>query len=648
MPSIIMSPNMKKKYLSHIKSGIINGVSVGIILAFFESAYLSISIGGFLVDTGFFLRAVLIYALTGGIFGACVSVSLYIFIRKRGWSENEYFPFYFSLFLSGGIFIEIFIFLMDIYPYGGTNKWSLKTLLLIAAAALASLILFLFTKYLLKKFSDNRTSKTFIHRIGLNPVAVPLFTLLICSSIFLGLQKIGSIMEKRAANSEKSFSSHDRDNIILILVDALRPDHLSCNGYQRSTSPHIDSLASQGILFKSVLATSTWSVPTHTSLFTGLYPSSHGNYSLFSELDKEVPTMAQILSRNGYRTLSIYNNPFLGKEYGLDKGFDIAIGIEYHHKTSLTLTRLVQKFIKKASASEDMIRIAEKWIDQPQKKDVPYFFFMNLMDVHAPYVPVEPYFSEFARSDKTGQVNLNLIRKFNSDLKSKKEKLEILRRLEEADIHYLVRMYDSNVRYVDELIGNFLRYLNITDNLEDTLIIITADHGEFLAENDYVGHFINDLSNPGLQIPLILWNPKKLESRVVPSSKSQVDIFPTVFSLVGLENQIPSDVHGINLFSGKESKDILAEFWNDLTEKFSRAFFFQGTKLIVDEKGKLEMYDLRVDPEEQNDLSQLQASRAEELYQKMISLIGSFKKYTSRGSERKNLMKLLKSLSYID
>jgi len=641
----------KKKYFLHMESGIICGISVGLILAFLESVYLLFSIGGFLINSKFFLRAVLIYCSIGGLLGLCISVLLYIlFFRNKGWPENKIFALYFSLFLSVGILIEIFIYLMDIYPYGGINKWSLKTLTLIVAAAIVSLMLFIIIKSLLKKIFALSSLRIFNHQIGINLAVIPLVILFFGFLTFLGSQQINSILEKKAINSKKSLLSQDRGNVILILVDALRPDHLSCNGYHLSTSPHIDSLAAQGVLFKSVLATSTWSVPTHMSFFTGLYPSSHGAYSLFSDLDKNVPTMAEILSRNGYRTLSIYNNPLLGSEYGLDRGFDAAIGVEYHQKTSLTLTRLHQKFIKKSSASEDIIHITKKWIDRSVKHDIPYFVFMNLNDVHAPYLPVEPYFSEFMRSDKIDQVNLTLINKLNYDLKSGKEKLEILSRLAEADFDYLARMYDSNVRYVDELIGNLIGKLNATNKLENTLIIITADHGEFLGEHHYSGHFINDLSNPGLRIPLILWYPERLESRIVENYKSQVDIFPTVLSLLGIENQIPSDIQGINLFLENESRDVLAEFWNDTTNKFTRAIVSQETKLIVDEKGGLEMYDLKVDPKEQNNLSHLQPLRAEGLYNKLISRVRSFKQYKSKVDERKrrNLIRLLKSLSYIN
>lgn len=639
-----------KAVLTHLRAGTVGGISTGFILAFFESVYLLFSIGNFLVDLPFFLKAVLIYGLAGGVLGFLASAVFYLlFFRKTVWAESRTVAFYASFFMGAGIFGELFLYLMDIYPFGGPNKWSLKTLSLVAAALLVSFIVVLGVNYLLRVIFTGSPFKLFSRRVKIYRELLLFIVFLVCFSIFMALKGVDFELEKNVIASKSKAVKQDETNLIIILVDALRPDHLSCHGYFLPTSPNIDTLTANGFSFRSALATSTWSIPTHASLFTGLYPSSHGAYSLFSVLGEEVPTMAEVLSKNGYYTLSLYDNPLLGKISGLDRGFDVALGVENEQKVSLTLIRIYKKFLKKESLTDDIFRLTCRWIDHCAELNLPYFVFMNLFDVHAPYSPKEPYFSEFLKSARIDQVNIPLVRRFTYQIKSMREKLDLLAELSDADLSYLLRMYDSNIRYEDEQIGELIGTLEGKNQLGNTLIIVTADHGEFLGEHQYIGHLVNRLYNPGLRIPLVFWLPEKMEPEVEDAPVSQVDIFPTVLSLLGLEDQTPAGIQGVDLFSDEKPQYVLAEFFDDVKNKFSRAIVSPGRKLIVNVDGGLELYDLDKDPGENDNLAATHPEKAAELRDTIKRKVASFERFEPRIEKKgkRELKRVLRSLSYL-
>ncbi|MFH1038805.1 MAG: sulfatase-like hydrolase/transferase [PVC group bacterium] len=639
-----------KGLCAHLKAGTYCGIGVGFIFAFLESVYLLFSVGNFLVDMLFFGQAVLIYGIAGGLGGFMASALLYgLIFRKTILTGNRIVAVYTSFFIGTGIFAELFFYLMDIYPFGGPNKWSLRTLSLVAAAGLLSAVVARVVYRALGKILRRTDWRIFRKWPGLSGVVTLLAVFLLGFSIFGVLRMLEDKEERKIIAAKKAVLSGPFPNVIIILVDALRPDHLSCNGYFLPTSPNIDAMAAGGVLFKSALAASSWSLPTHASLFTGLYPSSHGAYSFFSVLGDEIPTLAGILSENGYYALSLYDNPLL-KIAGLNKGFDLAAGVVIDRRVSFTLMRIYQKFVKKDSPANQILELAGKWVEHSARLEVPCFIFMNLFDVHAPYTPKEPYFSEFTKSVNIDQVNMPLIRKLNSVSVKIKDKLDVLSELTETDRSYLLRLYDSNISYEDKLMGNLLRLLKNTGRYDNTLVIVTADHGEYLGEHHCLGHFVKKMYNPGLKIPLIINFPEKVKPGIREGYVSQVDIFPTVLSLIGLKNRIPPEVQGVDLFSEKESRDVIAEFWDDNGNEFTRAIISDNMKLIVDEHEHNQLYDLERDPGEENNLVSVFPGKAEQLRENLKARLGSFIKHESKISERNRTErnKLLESLSYIN
>ncbi|MBD3413074.1 MAG: sulfatase-like hydrolase/transferase [Candidatus Aminicenantes bacterium] len=635
----------------HLLLGSLIGFLIGCFFACIESIFLLFQLGNFFVDFHFFTEGMLIYGLFGILTGLLASFLLFIgFFRNSNWQIQKQTAFFAALFLSTGFFLEIFFYFMDIIPFGGANKWSFRTLSFISIGAVISVLLFIGLNRLFNKAFHSKLFSPLFLKSPLGKAAALVIILIFFVASFMGLEETNRYLEKKTILSKRESIQENKTNILIILVDALRPDHLSCYGYSQATSPHIDVLSAEGTMFESVFATSNWSIPTHASLFTGLYPCSHGAYSLISVLRKDIPTFPEILSKNGYYSLSVYNNPLLGKSGGLSRGFDKAIGIENEHKASFTLLRVYEKFFKQDSLSDDIMELTSRWIEHCHNLKLPYFIFINLLDVHSPYQPKEPYFSNFINSVNLKRVNLPLLENFKYEIKSKQRQSELLSQLSDIDRIYLQRMYDSNIRYVDEQIGNLLEQLKVKGRVEDTFIAITADHGEYLGEHGIMGHVISTLYNEGLNIPLIFWYPQKLNPQVIKKTASQVDIFPTILSLVGLKEHIPNQIQGRDLFKEDKSYDILAEFYLDSQRKFSRAIVSNGMKLMVDADGNHELYDLRKDPNETKDLSALFPEKAEAMSEKLNAMINSYPKLkpTMDEDKRKRLETLLRSLGYID
>lgn len=628
----------------HLKAGAASGLAAGFILAYIECLWLLVSLGPFSVGLTFFIRAVGLYGLVGGLLGFMLSSLFFRILKAKQRVSENIGALYFSIFLGAGIFAEIFFYLMDIYPFGGRNKYSLGTLARAAAAVVVSAAAAMGVYRLSKKILS------FLQKSGIRRAAGALFLLGFCLASFAALRQAGIHWESKAVRTKQIRREAAGPNVLFILVDSLRSDHLSCYGYPFLTSPHLDALAAQGVQFSSVLAASTWTVPTHASLFTGLYPSSHGAYSLFSTLDRGIPTLAQTLSRNGYYTLSLYSNPLLGSTFGLKNVFDHALGIEHDQKTSLTLIRLYQKFIRKTPPSEEILDFTRDWAAHCRKLSLPYFIFMNLCDVHEPFGPKEPYFSEFTKSLDKKAVNIPRVETLVRFTKSRKGRFELLSRMTELDLLYLVGMYDSAIRYEDERIGVLIDRLKAGGLLDNTLIVITADHGDFLGEHGRLGHVSEKLYNPVLKIPLILWSPDKLRPRLVRESVSQVDIFPTLLSILGLKNQTPPGIQGRDVLSEGPPAEVLCEFWDDVKKSFVRALYAEPWKLISPPDGNLELYDLAHDPGERTNLVSIQPDLARELNDRLMTKIQSQRQRPPSvdDNKKREMRDLLRTLGYID
>ena len=337
-------------------------------------------------------------------------------------------------------------------------------------------------------------------------------------------------------------------NVAVIVVDTLRADHLSAQGYTRITSPNIDHLAQQGILFENAISASSWTLPSHASLLSGRYSYEHGATDVkrgATAFDDRYPTLPEVLAKNGYRTGAFSGNYlYFSGNLGFERGF---IRFEdYFHSTFDGFTRTLygreigrlvfkrekirrliirlgfpsidelqplggSSWMLRKRASE-VNREALNWIDRDSKR--PFFVFMNYFDVHRPYTTPPGYPRKFVSLDTHGLW---------------------LDQLDSPTPERWTNAYDECIAYEDHQLQYFVDQLKERGLSDKTLLVITSDHGDLLGEHGLYSHR-NSLYRPLIQVPLIFWAPGRLPARTrIATPVSNASIAKTITDLLGLK-----------------------------------------------------------------------------------------------------------------
>jgi len=335
-------------------------------------------------------------------------------------------------------------------------------------------------------------------------------------------------------------------DVFIIIIDTLRADHLSCYGYDRLTSPCIDSLAAEGTLFTRCQAQSPWTLPSHATIWTGLTPVSHQAGRRADQtygLDSELSTIATILKDNGYITGGFVNVAILRREFGFANGFD-------HYNINMT---------GHGRAGETVDEVLT-WLHENRGNPRPFLVVIHLFDPHSPYSPPPPFDTLFCPEGVDG---------FDSWEISSDGTI-----LNPEDKDHFVHLYDDEIRWTDSQIGRLfsgLRYLGMADN---SIIIITSDHGEEFLEHGYVGHG-HTLFQELLHVPLIIAAPGVQHGVRDSSLTGQVDILPTLLYLLDIEHD--GNFEGMNIISDQIPSD--------------RSVFSSGCDLIFVDRCSLVVVD---------------------------------------------------------
>jgi arylsulfatase A-like enzyme len=307
-----------------------------------------------------------------------------------------------------------------------------------------------------------------------------------------------------------------RPNVLLISIDSLRADHLRCYGYERETSPVLDRLAAEGARFSTVVSPTTWTLPAHATLFTGLPPEGHGLRSDATALSPAAVCLAEIFADADYATAAFVGGPFLRSMYGFDQGFDT-----YDDQT--VMRPLLDSH--KGATSPELVGLTTRWLDgwDARAEDGPFFVFLHLWDVHFDYTPPPPYdtmFDPHYAGDITGE---------DFELGS-----QIHRDMDERDLAHVVALYDGEIRFTDEWVGRLLAHLESLGQLDETIVVVTSDHGEEFFDHGWKGHRKN-LYDETLLVPLLIRHPETVAAgRVVDEQVRLMDVPATVASLAGL------------------------------------------------------------------------------------------------------------------
>jgi arylsulfatase A-like enzyme len=321
-------------------------------------------------------------------------------------------------------------------------------------------------------------------------------------------------------------------NILVIVVDTLRADHLSSYGYPRQTSPNLDRLAQQGVSFQNAISTSSWTLPAHFSLLSGRYPFQAKDAN--GAPTNAYLTLGEVLQARGYRTAAFSGNYYVfSRRLGFGRGF---IHFEDYYRTpgnaltsayygrlieSQVLQRLFKPWDKLGRyQAEDINRAALAWVDgDPQR---PFFVFINYYDVHDPYLPPQPYRSRFSPLKNPGGL-------IDTDWDLQHSYLTLTPQQLQSEMD----AYDGAIAYVDDQIAALLAGLERRGRLENTLVVALSDHGELLGEHGLIGHG-NSLYRQLIHVPLIVWWPGRIPAGVRVEQPVTIAALPaTILDLIG-------------------------------------------------------------------------------------------------------------------
>ena len=422
-------------------------------------------------------------------------------------------------------------------------------------------------------------------------------------------------------------------NLVWISLDTLRADRLGCYGYERPTSPAVDAFAAGGVLFEDAAAPSPWTKPSHASLFTGLYPSRNGVVSFRHPLSERVDTMAEWLAARGFATAAVVSNSALTL-HGLDRGFA-------HFE-----------FTERGRGPEpsDVTPRALRWLAE-RDPDAPFFLLVHYNDLHARYRSLPEYEERFVEP-YDGEARGRAAEFFRHATGA--------RPLDEEDARHLSNLYDAALRQLDDQLAPLFDHLRASGLLEDTLVVLTSDHGEEFLEHGGLQHGLTQYQE-SVHVPLVLRGPGLPAARRVSAVASLVDVMPTCLALLGVP--APHGLDGVSLrplWSGEPAHDperllffeadcAVPERANDVLERgSSRAVRDQRFKLHLDEEtDAVELYDLAEDPAETRDVRALHAERAAALLLRLRAyLAGAPPELPEAGLSEEDLRRL-EAMGYV-
>ena len=452
-----------------------------------------------------------------------------------------------------------------------------------------------------------------------------------------------------------------RPNILWIVMDTVREDHLSCYGYSRNTTPNIDEIASEGVLFENVISAAPWTLPSHASMFTSMFPSEHGTDAEHPWLDDSFETIAELLHSLGYQTYGYSNSPFVGPQYNLDQGFDTFVMTPFGRtqqepKPEPTLPDFlrVKKYMEDLlhtqgataegavtdKGAEKTNKVVEGWIADANQADKPFFLFINYFEAHEPAnAPKQfstPYLPPGVSWARANAVNQDFYLYVSEKVPMSKE-----------DFAILSSLYDGEISYVDYRMGQLFDYVRNLGIMDNTVLIITSDHGQNLGEHNLIGHQLS-IHDTLLRVPLIIRYPKVFEAgQRVEEQVQLTDIFPTITDIIRFYRHDGQPIRGNSLLTaGQQTEpgfavaeyEIFATVLESLTKanpQFDASKYAHRLKAIIagDFKyiwasdGRDELYNLKDDPGELNNLIDSNTQKASEMKSLLVEWLKSFQPY---------------------
>jgi arylsulfatase A-like enzyme len=358
---------------------------------------------------------------------------------------------------------------------------------------------------------------------------------------FLGIEGYARSREQTSIN-QLPLTEPGTPNVIVVVVDTLRADHLSSYGYSRPTSPFLERMAGEGTQFEQAISPSSWTLPAHQALLSGRYPHEHGEVRE-QMVNPKLPSLGQIMASKGYRTAAFSaNTDFFCRRAGFANGFQHFE--DYFYSTGDMVYRTfwgrlfyrtyVAELLgldelparkKAADVNAEMFR----WIGQNSQH--PFFAFLNYFDIHYPYVPEQSYRNKF--TDARQQESCRPSWAFRLNPLNRPTEFERLMAMSPACFQVQVDQYDGGVSYVDQQIGNLMAELERDGISRNTLVIVTSDHGESFREHGLVTHGTS-LYRELIHVPLVIWWPGHVPAgQKIDRPVSTASLPATILDLLG-------------------------------------------------------------------------------------------------------------------
>jgi arylsulfatase A-like enzyme len=361
-------------------------------------------------------------------------------------------------------------------------------------------------------------------------------------------------------------------NVVLIVVDTLRSDHMGLYGYERATTPRIDDLSADAVVFRQAVATTSWTTPSMASILTSRYPTEVSPEYPPVVLPDHVLRLPQLFRERGQVTGAVVSHLLVGRELQFDVGFDSFDQEEargHDHVSSPGVTGRAIAFLE-------------------QHRDEPFFLFVHYFDPHYNFLRHEGF--DFS-SDYAGPVSSGMpIRELE----------RLAPELEPADWEFVRALYDSEIAFTDHYIGLLLRRLEELELYRDALVVLTADHGEEFGERDLIGHG-HHLHGEVVNVPLVIKPPGGAEHRIVETPVSLIDLAPTICELSGVTWPAEHLRHGVPI---PIDADVAFEGAPVISELGpAHTVLADGWKLMTaDTVGGTRLYRLTEDPAERRDV----------------------------------------------
>lgn len=318
-----------------------------------------------------------------------------------------------------------------------------------------------------------------------------------------------------SSGCDRSVDANRPPNVLLITIDTLRQDHASFQGYERDTMPRLEAFAREGARIDEAYAPTATTAPTHATILTSLYPIGHGLRKNGQLLHDELETLAETLGGAGFHTSGIVSSFVLDAKFGFAQGFDAYDDDFDPAAATMTKPRWqdhdVEAFDQPANLTTDK---AIRWLADERRPAAPFFLFVHYFDPHSPYTAPEPFASTFTADHH-------------------------------SDLERRTAAYDGEIVFTDREIGRLLNYLEESGLAADTLVVVTADHGEGLMQHGHPNHGVH-IYEEAVRVPLLFRLPGRIAAGTTLGGPVElVDLSPTVLELLGLET--PAELQGRSL-----------------------------------------------------------------------------------------------------